>query len=121
MGIFQSIGVRIAAGRLAKVEGVMKAFGWLTDPAHPGRKRGIAAGLLLAGFVLRGVGAGLKSACEQALVAGSACGLDPAGWASWVDTANAALQTYAVPGAELTGVLMGIWGLVHARQKAKAA
>lgn len=100
---------------------VRRALDWLTDPTKPGRKRGIAAGALLLGGALRGIGAALKEACAAALfLTDSAwCSVDPAAWAGWVEMANVVIQQLAA-GADLAAIAFAIVGLFHARQKARA-
>ena len=93
-----------------------KAFAWLTDPAHPGRKRGVAVVAFMLAGLLKLADAGIGQACEAALVQGTACTVHVGAYASYVDVANQAIQTYAVPGVDFVAV-MGIWGLIHAKTR----
>jgi hypothetical protein len=64
---------------------------WLN--AVPGRKRGI-------GFALVGLAAAFQAAGK-------------AQWAQGVTTANDWIQTQLVPGMDIVGGLIGVWGLIH--------
>lgn len=94
-----------------------KLIAWLTEV--PGRKRGLAAAAMVLVGILEGTGSGLKAACDAGLLAGGACGLDPAAWAAWISTGNDIVQGYVVPGATIFGVVVGAVGLVHAHLRGK--
>lgn len=96
-----------------------KAIAWLTDPAHPGRKRGVAAGAAVLSGLLRGLQLGVREACAAELVTGGWCTTDIAGYATWVQFGNDVVQNVLIPGADLTAVVFGIVGLAHARVKAR--
>ena len=96
---------------------MVKLFGWLTDPARPGRKRGVAVVAFILAGALKLADAGIGQACEAALLQGAPCSLHVGAYASWVDIGNQAIQTYAVPGADLVGAVMGVWGLIHAKTR----
>jgi hypothetical protein len=93
---------------------VRNVLAWLTDPAAPGRKRGIAAALFLVAEVLRQADGIIARACEKALLVGAVCSLHLASFAPWVDVAYQAVQTYVVPSADIVATLVGAWGLIHA-------
>lgn len=101
-----------------KVPVLRRWIDWLTDPAHSGRKRGIAVGAALLSGALRGVGQAIAPLCAAGTAAGTACNLDYAGWAGWVQTLDALAQNVLVPGADLVAVAMGGWGLIDAKKKA---
>jgi hypothetical protein len=111
--------VGFAAGRLVKEFPMLtKLWNWLMDPKSPGRKRGLAVM-----FFCVACDAAVRSTCcsrrcaRRALIVGSACALHVALYATWFDVAYQGVQTYLVPGATLTGVIVGVWGLIHATQR----
>jgi hypothetical protein len=81
-------------GSVDKIKAVVV---WLN--AAPGRKRGLSAILLGVAAALRGVG--------KLQVADT------------VDAINAWSQTYLVPNMEVVGALVGLWGYLHDRKRAK--
>jgi hypothetical protein len=110
--------VGFAAGRLVKEFPMLtKLWNWLMDPKSPGRKRGLAVVFFCLAAILRFVDVLLAALCAKTLIVGSACALHFAVYATWFDVAYQGVQTYLVPGATLTGVIVGVWGLIHATQR----
>lgn len=96
---------------------IKNVFAWLLDPKAPGRKRGIAAVLFVLAEVLRAADGIIARACAKALLVGAVCSLHVASYATWVDVVYQGVQQFVVPGAEVVGTLVGIWGLIHAAQR----
>lgn len=96
---------------------MVNLFQWLTDPAHPGRKRGVAVVAFILSSLLSLADQGIGKACEAALIEGNACAIHVGAYASWVDIVNEAIQTYAVPGVDFVAAVMGVWGLIHAKKR----
>lgn len=70
---------------------------WFVDPAHPGRKRGVAAVAGAASAVLRVYG--------------------QHGAADVVGGLNEFVQSTLVPGLDLTALVFAVVGLAHARAR----
>jgi hypothetical protein len=96
---------------------IEKVFAWLMDPKAPGRKRGLAATLFVLAELARASDGIIARACEKALLVGAVCSLHVAAYATWLDVAYQGVQQFLVPGAEVVGTLVGIWGLIHAAQR----
>lgn len=96
-----------------------KALVWLT--AKPGRKRGIAAGLVILGGLMRAAADAVERACSAELVEGGLCSIDVGPWAEGAEFAGQALLQVAEPGVTFAAAVMAIWGLWHARKRAKGA
>lgn len=117
---------RFVVGKIARritkeCPAMVKLFGWFTDPAHPGRKRGVAVAAFMLSALLKLIDQGMGQACEAALLQGASCTLHVGAYASWVDIGNEAVQTYVVPGADLVGAVMGVWGLIHGKTRQPVA
>ena len=94
-----------------------KAIRWLT--AKPGRKRGVAAALAIVAGVIRTAGEAIARGCDGGLFAGRVCSWDVAPAAGWADLASVAVVQLVEPGVTFAAFAMGVWGLVHARKRAK--
>lgn len=100
---------------------IKRFWRWLTDPNAQGRKRGLTAGLAILSGALRGIGAGIAKACGIGALVGAACTANVGGYAEWADLVGVAVTQFVTPTADLATVAMGIWALIDARRKSKAA
>lgn len=102
---------------------VQKILAWLTDPAHPGRKRGIATALFLLASALKGIQKSVNEACAaqvQALLSEGVCRFNFDGTATWIGFASQFIDQVLVAGLTFSGMVMGIWGLWAAKKKGTA-
>jgi hypothetical protein len=109
--------IRKAAEKAEREGGaVKKLWDWLTDPAAPGRKRGIAAALIVVAASLRAGHAALIAACQDGLTS-RLCSVESIGpIASILEVLAAWLPTLS-DGTTFAGAIMGLVGLLHARKK----
>ena len=99
---------------------VKQILDWLNDPEHPGRKRGIAAACIVIAGGLRGIGQGVKEACEKLLIPSEGvCSFNYDRTAEWIGFGGYAVYDLLVPGVTLVGMIFGVWGLLDARRKGK--
>lgn len=112
--------IRKAAEKAEREGGaVAKLWNWLTDPAAPGRKRGIAAVLIIVAASLRAGHAALLAACAEGL-SSRLCSVESIGpLVSVLELLGAWLPTLE-QGTSLAAAAMALWGLWHARAKAKS-
>lgn len=87
---------KVLGGSVDKIRAVVT---WLC--AEPGRKRGLSAILLGVAAFLRGMG--------KTHVADT------------VDVVSVWLATYLAPNMDILGALVGLWGLLHAHERAKTS
>lgn len=117
-----NLGRRLAVSRFLKEAPIVgKLWQWLTDPAHSGRKRGLAAVLLAIAAAGRVLAPVIVSACAppdptMPAWACHAASLDVAGY---METLAAWLQGLD-SSATAAGSLVLLWGLVDARRKGRA-
>ena len=91
---------------------------WLT--AVPGRKRGLAVVLAILAAFVRFADRSIDQACQAALLSGRLCALDIGPWADVVEWLGQAVVQVIEPGVSFAAVMIGLIGLWHARQRAKA-
>lgn len=96
---------------------VAKLYDWLTDPAAPGRKRGIAAALVIVAASLRAGHAALLAACGDGLTS-RLCSVESVGPVASVLEALAAWLPTLDGGTTFVAAVMGLVGLWHAQKKA---
>lgn len=94
-----------------------KGLKWLSE--KPGRKRGLAAVLAILAGLIRAGGEAVARACDGGLLKGGACSWDVAPVAGWADLASIAVVQLVEPGVTFAALVMGVWGLVHARKRVK--
>lgn len=118
------VGVRLDGQMVAKwIERrcpmLNKAIRWLTE--KPGRKRGVAAAFAILAGLIRAAGEAISRACDGGLLEGGVCSWDVAPIAGWADVASTAAIQLVEPGLTFSALVMGVWGLAHARKRAKKA